>query len=157
MAAWQAQNRDGVPGGVYRKKKLTFSLSHRHTDDVGRHGPSDHREHSPMRYVWASVVAFLIIFAGVLFVRQTGRFVERKAFESGATNGRPSSEIPISERREIGIEMPSSEIARVQAADILADYWLVFAILVIVGCLGVAAIAGRRTKAATRALNPTKE
>jgi hypothetical protein len=114
------------------------------------------REHFCMRYAWASIVAIAIIALGTLFVRQTRVAFEQQARERAAASGHPLPEGPAPNLQGIGFELSSSEIARVSIADLLAHFWYVFVMLVIVTCFGVAAFAGGPSSSAGPTSTPSE-
>jgi hypothetical protein len=109
-----------------------------------------------MRYAWASIVAVAIIALGTLFVRQTLVAFEQQVRERAAASGHPLPEGPGPNQQDFGIELSSSEIARVSIADLLAHFWYVFVLLVIVTCFGVAAFADRRPSSAGPTSTPSE-
>jgi hypothetical protein len=114
------------------------------------------REHFCMRYAWASIVAIAITVLGTLFVRQTRVAFEQMARERAAASGHPLPEGPAPNLQGFGFEASGSEIARVSIADLLAHFWYVFIILVIVICFGVAAFAGRRPSSSGQTSSPSE-
>jgi hypothetical protein len=135
--------------------RLPFCLAHGHTDSVGRM-IGRLREHFCMRYAWASIVAIAIIALGTLFVRQTRVAFEQQARERAAASGHPLPEGPAPNLQGMGFELSSSEIARVSIADLLAHFWYVFVMLVIVTCFGVAEFTGRRPSSAGPTSTPSE-
>ena len=99
-----------------------------------------------MRYVWASVVAIAIVAFGVYFVRHTHEAVERIIQKAAAGSGQPMPALAPPNNANIGIEMPSSRIFQVAVADLLAKFWYVFVLLVLLACFGTAALVGRGSK-----------
>jgi hypothetical protein len=97
-----------------------------------------------MRYVWASLIAAAIISLGVFFVRQTHVAFEQKAREAAAASGHSLQQGSDSNLQDVGVEVSSSEMVRIQVADILTDFWYVFVVLVFLTCFGVSAFAGRQ-------------
>jgi hypothetical protein len=99
-----------------------------------------------MRYVWASVVAIVILLFGVHLVRHTHEGVERMVRKAAADSGRPMPDLSASKTPDVGIEVSGIRLAQIEAADILSDYWYVFVVLVLLSCFGVAALVGRRSR-----------
>ncbi len=99
-----------------------------------------------MRYVWASVVAIAVIAFGVHFVRHTHEAVKQMVRKAAADSGQPKPDLAPSNRPDIGIEMSSSRIFQVAVADLLAKFWYVFILLVLLACFGTAAFVGRGSK-----------
>jgi len=109
-----------------------------------------------MRYAWASIVAVAIMALGTLFVRQTRVAFEQRARERAAASGHPLPEGSPANLQGMGFELSGSEIARVSIADLLAHFWYVFVMLVIVTCFGVAEFAGRPPSSAGPRSTPSE-
>lgn len=97
-----------------------------------------------MRYGIALVIAGLVIAAGAAFCIHTQHLVVTHVRdqlpempEDGAAGGQPVPEdaaIP----PNLGSEVPSSLMWRIQLADLLATFWYVWAFLVLTICLTAA-------------------
>jgi hypothetical protein len=105
-----------------------------------------------MRYVWASIVAIVVISAGYRFVRQTGVLVQTKLRKQ---HPRLADAAPIDQN--VGLELSGSEIARISVADVLISFRYVFIVLVILSCFGTAAIFGRRQPASGQTAAPSEQ
>ena len=88
------------------------------------------------------VVAFCLIGCGVLFIRNTRHALEQKLraeLQTMAARGEISqAEADAGDVSDMGMELPESELFRINMADILMGFSFVWVPLVIALCLGVA-------------------
>jgi hypothetical protein len=96
-----------------------------------------------MRYFWASIAAVAIIALGSLFVWRTRVAFERIAREQLAAKGQAVPADSPASFGDIGLEMPSSQIAMVSFADFLISFRYLLIVLVVLICFGLAAFSGR--------------
>jgi hypothetical protein len=107
-----------------------------------------------MRYGIALVVALAILLFAGLFTWRTKRIVHeelRKSLREAKAAGTLPPELqhldPDTERfEEVGIELPAVSVTRITIADLILAYWLVLGPLVILLCLGTAALSCRLAK-----------
>jgi hypothetical protein len=95
-----------------------------------------------MRYFWASIAAVAIIALGSLFVWRTRVAVERIAREQLAAKGQAVPADSPANFGDVGLEMPSSQIAMVSFADFMISFRYLLIVLVVLICFGLAAISG---------------
>ena len=98
------------------------------------------------------VVAVLIILAGVLFVRQTYRSLNqfvRQTFKQQKAAGTLPPEFQdvdtdtVDRLPDMQMSLPHPWETRLKMAMWIEDYWYLLAPLVVIVCLGVAALAGK--------------
>lgn len=107
-----------------------------------------------MRYGIALVVAFAILLLAGLFTWQTRRIV-REEFRKSLREAKAAGTLPpglqhldpdTAKFEEVGIELPAVSMTRIAIADMILAYWFVLGPLVILLCLGTAALSNRLVK-----------
>lgn len=101
-----------------------------------------------MRYLFAFVLAVLIVAAGCVFVSQTRREtaarIAQARSEAGSADanrgGEVSGESNAAMLSDFGMEISRGEMYRIQITDLLSRFAMILVPLVFVVCLGVAAI-----------------
>lgn len=108
-----------------------------------------------MRYVVALAVAGVLIAALLVYARSTVAAVESRVRdqlrEQLAAGDAPPELREIdpatADIREFGVQLPPSEMSRLQFARWLLDFWLVWATAVVVLCVMVALLTRRTSPA----------
>jgi hypothetical protein len=100
-----------------------------------------------MRYIVAIVLAGLIIAGGAWFVRHTEQSLRqrvRASIKEDQAAGRlpPDIEAEQVDPADWGIELPRSEMLRVQIAEAVTAWRFVLASAVLLGSLGIARLLG---------------
>lgn len=107
-----------------------------------------------MRHGIALVVAFAILLLAGLFTWQTKRIV-REEFRKSLPKAKAAGTLPpglqhvdpdTAKPEEIGIELPAVSVIRIAIADLILAYWFVLGPLVVLLCLGTAALSYRLVK-----------
>lgn len=111
-----------------------------------------------MRYALALLVAGLILGAGTYFVWQTRRSFEgrmRQMLRVAEADGQVTPDVePVQTLRDFGVEISPAEMRRLQVADLLARRRFVLIPVVLLGCLSVAYVLGKRGAQPTRSTGP---
>ena len=115
-----------------------------------------------MRYVLAMVVTGILVAAGVAFVSQTERSVER-IFRQALRDAKAAGQLPegidpeTARRDDFGLEVPSSLMWRIRLSHFLERFRFVLIALLAVGSLAVAhALRSRDPPSKAICLNQAK-